>query len=154
MRKVITRTVSGRFARFVRPPKDVAYYLHLDNPQQIARLCNRFMGQGIVYGICNQVNQMIYIGSSLNPSLRFQMHLTPKSQLSPNQRDNSNTHLQMAISKYGLGRFKVLVFEVVDLPVDNTYMEKQERLRIAEQRYIDHFPKVQLYNKINSRASK
>ena len=154
MRKVITRSVPGRFARFVRMPKDIAYYLHLDDPQQVARLRNRFKGLGIVYGICNQVNQMIYIGSSMNPSLRFLIHLCPKEVTTPDTVERSNSNLQEAITKYGLGKFKVLVFEIVDLPVDSTYMQKQELLRIAEQRYIDHFPKVQLYNKINSRTSK
>jgi group I intron endonuclease len=128
-------------------PKDIAYYLHLDDPQQIARLQHRFHGLGIVYGICNLVNQMIYIGTTMNPGLRFHKHFLSKEVENADTRERSNSHLQEAISKYGLSRFKVLVFEVVPFPADSTYSDKQKLLRDAEQRYMDHFPKVQMYNK-------
>jgi group I intron endonuclease len=130
--------------KFVRVPKDVAYYLHLDDPNVVKGLRYRFQYTPLIYGITCMVNQMIYIGSTQNPSKRFHKHLTIRST------STSNKDLQAAITQYGLHNFKVHIFELVRLPREATYEEKQALLRNVERRYIAHFPKSQLYNRYDA----
>jgi len=128
-------------AKFVRVPKDVAYYLHLDNPDVVKSLRYRFQYTPLIYGITCMINQMIYIGSTQNPSKRFHKHLTVRDV------ESSNKQLQAAITQYGLHNFKVHIFEFVPLPRGASFEEKQALLRSVEQRYLNHFPESQLYNR-------
>jgi len=127
--------------KFVRFPPNVAYYMHLDNPKQVRALRYRFKNTPLIYGISCQVTQMIYIGSTTVPGLRFHNHLV--------SRESSNEYLQAAITRYGLGKFTVHIFELVDLSQIPVY-DQDDYLHGVEQKYINMFPKRQRYNKINS----
>jgi len=129
--------------KFVRVPKDVAFYLHLDNPNVVKALRYRFQHTPLIYGITCLVNQMIYIGSTQSPSKRFHKHLTIRDT------QGSNKQLQAAIAQHGMHNFKLHIFELVRLPQEATYEEKQTLLRAVEQRYINHFPEAQRYNTNN-----
>lgn len=89
---------------------------------------------GVIYGIYNTITHRIYVGSTINPVVRFYEHTI--SGL------NSNTHLQNAISKYGLKSFVVIIFELV---ANSATITKQDLLNV-EQKYLDHFPRGQKYN--------
>ena len=123
-------------------PKDIAYYMHLDNPSVVKKLQNRFKDKAIIYGIRCQVDNMLYIGSTLTPSLRFHKHLVLGSR--------SNASLQAAIAKHGIARFTVHIFEIVDLPLQVSYQKRKSLLVKVEQQYIDSVPKRKLYNSINA----
>ena len=119
-------------------PKDVAYYLNLDNPGVITGLRYRFKKSAIIYGIRCRPDGMIYVGSSLAPGLRFHKHLITGEE--------SNENLQDAISKHGLGKFTVHIFKVVDFPAHFAYAEKKTHLLKLEQEYLDMIPQKRLYN--------
>lgn len=127
---------------FVSLPTYTAYYMNLHLPNVITKLSYRFNKFSIVYGIRCRRTSMLYVGSTMVPKLRFHNH--------PVTGKPSNRALQSAIVKYGLHNFVVYVFEIVVFPKGLTSMEQKAYLRAVEQRYIDHFPKNQLYNEINS----
>jgi len=123
----------------------VSYYTNLHMPNVISKLQYRYRGKAIIYGIRCVLTNMIYIGSSMQPGLRFHNHLI--------SGDSSNTYLQADINKHGLDKFVVYVFEVVDLPKTLSYNQCKAILRELEQKRIDNFPKTALYNTINSMSS-
>ena len=118
--KLIT-SISIMRQGFVRIPRDVAYAMNLDNPRNIKHLRYRFKGDALIYGIRCQINNVIYIGETLNPGLRFHKHLI--------SGEDSNVNLQAAIAKYGLGKFTVHIFMIVPLPASSTFDEKKTILR-------------------------
>ena len=122
-------------------PTDIAYYMHLDNPDVIKALQYRFKGLAIIYGIRCQANGMMYIGSSLSPALRFHKHL--------NTGERSNEALQADIGKYGLGKFTVHVFKKVVFPPNSSYSDKKALLFKEEQHYLSLIPAKRRYNAIN-----
>lgn len=124
-------------------PEHIAYYMHLDNPDVIKALQYRFKNVPIVYGIRCQVNGLIYIGSSLAPGLRFHKHLITG--------ERSNDALQAHITKYGLGKFTVHIFKVVEFPSDSSYAEKKTLL--ITQEYLNLIPVRRRYNTINASSS-
>lgn len=98
------------------------------------RYTTKGLSFGLVYGIYNQLTHQIYVGSTINPVIRFYDHLI--SGL------NSNVYLQSAIAKYGLESFMVVIFEVLG---KNNSSTKEDLLNL-EQGYLDHFPTEQKYN--------
>jgi hypothetical protein len=134
--------LDGRFVN--KLPRDIAFYLHLNDPKVIRKLQIRFDGQAIVYGLRCQVDNMIYIGSSLNPGLRFHKHLISNTR--------SNAALQAAIQEHGLGMFTAQIFEQVDLSMYETYYDKKSYLLECEQRIMNMIPREQLYNSIDAVA--
>ena len=127
---------------FVRTPKEIAYYMNLNNPRVVRELRYRFKEKTIIYGIRCQVDNLIYIGSSFAPSLRFHQHFVTGY--------HSNTRLQEAIALHGLSKFTVHVFEIIEFPSTAKYADRKATLLQVEQRYLDHFPMVQKYNSINA----
>lgn len=123
--------------------QDQYYYTRLDNTRVIRQLRYHFKDKAIIYGIRCHVTQMIYIGSTLAPALRFHSHLVT--------HEHSNLNLQADISKHGLGKFTVHIFEYVEFPVGSSYNEKMVILRKVEQQYIDRIPTKRLYNSINAK---
>ena len=99
--------MSANKQQFIRFPPNVAYYMHLDHSRILRGLRYRFKDIPLVYGISCQVTQMIYIGSTNTPGLRFHNHLVTG--------ENSNCNLQAAIKRYKLGKLTVHIFEIVDL---------------------------------------
>jgi GIY-YIG catalytic domain len=106
---------------FVRIPRDVAYAMNLDNQRNVKNLQYRFRNDAVIYGIRCQIDNMIYIGETTNPRLRFHKHLITG--------EKSNENLQAAIAKYGLGKFTVHIFMIVPLPSDSSFQEKKRLLR-------------------------
>lgn len=81
------------------------------------------MGRSGVYIITNKVNGKIYVGSSLNVTIRLRAH---KNALLRN--DHENKHLQKSWNKYGQDKFEFT--KVCSVPrenlaaVEKTYIEK------------------------------
>jgi group I intron endonuclease len=121
------------------------YYLNLLDTKVVSLLRSRYRGKGVVYGLrCRPTGQM-YIGHTMSPSTRFYNHLIT------HDTSQSNTNLQLAIERHGLGKFIVYIYAA--LPYDTTnYATVKDQLRRIEQQHINRFPTAQLYNKINSKA--
>ena len=88
---------------------------------------------------------MIYIGHTFVPQDRFLQHLV--------LHVHTNTNLQEAIAKHTLSKFTAIIFEVVVFPEGADYFARRDHIRSIGQRYIDMFPKAQLYNTIDSVSS-
>lgn len=138
------KIVNGRFVN--RIPDDIAYYLHLSDPRIIKKLQYRYDGKCVVYGVRCQIDNRIYVGSTLNPGKRFHNHLVSLGK--------SNSFLQAAISEHGLDSFTVHIFEEVIMPLDATYSVRKSILLQREQYIMNLIPQQQLYNKINASLSK
>lgn len=123
------------------------YYLHIGQERVITILRYRYKGKAIIYIIRNTVTGMLYIGSTLNPALRFYRHFISGDS------KNSNIYLQSAISTDGIDKFNLYIMEQVVFPSGLTFTEKQSFLRKVEQSYINKYPTDQLYNEINSSSS-
>ena len=124
--------------KFISIPPHIAYYMHLDKPHVIKRICYRFNNQPIIYGIRCVVTGMLYVGCTFVPQERFYQHLVSGM--------SSNMALQQAIKQHGLNKFTVLVFEEVEFPNKLPFSRRREHLTSVESRYIVMFPKGQLYN--------
>lgn len=134
---------NGRFVN--RIPAAISYHMHLDKPEKVRKLQYMYRGSSIVYGVRCQIDNRIYIGSTMEPGLRFHKHLV--------SHERSNADLQEAMDLHGVGKFTVQVFEVVSYPGNATYKERKELLTQREQLIINQIPKQQLYNSINASAS-
>ena len=82
---------------------------------------------------------MIYVGSTKDPKERFKQHLSVGN--------DSNVELQAAIDKYGLGKFTVHIFMVVEFPESMPELVRKVELLKLERYYHVMFPAGQLYNK-------
>ena len=116
--------------------------LHLE--RTIKNLQYIYRKDAIVYAFRCNINSMVYVGSTLIPGRRFHNHLVTG--------DNSNFALQQAITQHGVNNFTAYIFEIVVFPAGLTLDEKKAFLRSVEQKYIDMFPKAQLYNSINAKS--
>ena len=143
MQTIQPKIVNGRFVN--RIPNDVAYYLHLNDPNVIKQLQYRYRNLSIVYGLRCQIDNRIYVGSTLNPGKRFHNHLVSLGK--------SNSFLQAAISEYGLDLFTAHIFEEVKVPSGAAYSVRKSILLEREQYYINLIPEEQLYNKISASRS-
>lgn len=137
------KQVNGRFVNKV--PSDIAYYLHLNNPDVIKKLQYRYRYKSVVYGLRCRIDNRTYVGSTMIAGQRFHNHLVSSIK--------SNANLQAAISKYGLELFTAHIYEDVLMPVNATYQQRKAILLQREQYYMSQFPRVQLYNKINASNS-
>jgi len=127
---------------YITQPKYHSYYINLHLKGAIDNLRYRFKDTPIVYGIRCSINNKIDIGSTLKPQDRFNKHLISAI--------GSNLALQDDIVKYGLDKFTVYIYEIVDIPSTFTRANKAMHLRLVEQRYINMVVKTKLYNAINS----
>ena len=84
---------------------------------------------------------MLYIGSSMSPSLRFLDHLV---------NHNTNAALQSAMLRDGQSKFVAYVMQEVVFPAGLSFNDKVSFLRTIEQTYMDKYPVDQLYNTIRS----
>lgn len=90
-----------------------------------------------IYKITNQINNKVYIGSSINLEKRWVNHKCLLKNLK-----HSNAKLQRAVNKYGLNNF---IFEII------LVCESDELLKF-EQYYIDLFTSYKLGYNILSKA--
>jgi len=128
---------------YITQPTYYAYYINLHLKGVIDKLRFRFRNTPIIYGIRCSTNNKVYIGSTLQAQSRFNKHLIKT-------KDGSNLALQNDIVKYGLDKFTVYIYEIVDIPSNLTQAQKTLHLRSVEQRYINMVVKTKLYNGINS----
>jgi group I intron endonuclease len=130
----------SRPIKYIKIPATIISYKNLEdnlNVQNI-RKQSALRGKGIIYGIENQLNNQIYIGSTTNWDKRIGNHLSYHKQ--------SNFKLQNSIKEYGRSNFTLHIFIIVELATDLTINKKQKLLFPLEQDYIDLFPKNQLFN--------
>ena len=119
----------------------LAYYMHLNDPKVIRMIRYVYKGKGVIYIIRNTVTGMLYVGSTLSPSLRFHDHLV---------NHNTNAALQSAISHDGQSKFVIYIMQEVVFPAGLSFNEKLNHLRVVEQSYMDKYHADQLYNLIRS----
>ena len=119
----------------------IAYYMHLDSPKVIRGLRYAYKRKAIVYILRNTITDMLYVGSTLSPSLRFHDHFIAR---------NTNSALQEAMSHDGVSNFVAYIMEEVVFPRGFTFNDKVKHLRVIEQSYMDKYPVEQLYNSIRS----
>lgn len=127
------------------------YYMHLTNVKVINLLRHRYDKKGVVYGIRCRLTGQTYIGHTVDPKVRFYSHFIRLRQSRSSDHSQSNSNLQLAIDRYGLHNFYAYIYAVIPLDSMPTGQAK-EKLRTIEQTLIDHYPKDQLYNKINSKS--
>ena len=93
----------------------------------------------VVYIIKNIINEKVYIGSSITPVKRFNVH---KFELRNNK--HGNKHLQRAWNKYGESNFIFGIVEYINFIKNIEGMKKL--LEEREQYYADQYPKSRKYN--------
>ena len=92
---------------FMPIPLSVQTYSNLDKLENINIIRNYYNKKGIIYGIVNNLNNKIYVGSTTDTNNRFYTHfIKPK---------RSNKHLQSAIKLTGLSNFTLHIFTVIEL---------------------------------------
>ena len=134
---------AGRYVN--RIPNAISYHANLHQAHQVSTLQFMYTGEKIEYVIRCNIDTRLYIGSTMNPDLRFSKHLITRTR--------SNRDLQQAISKFGLENFTAQVFKVVIMPVGATYKERKDILTQEEQLIMNRIPRKQLYNPINASSA-
>lgn len=86
-----------------------------------------------IYAIKNNINGKLYVGQSKDIQSRYRQHC---SSLKKNK--HYNLHLQKNYNKYGEFSFDLIILEECDII----------SLGINEQKWIDNFPRNNLYNQI------
>lgn len=113
-----------------KTPKPIVILDNLGNPDFLDTCKLLLKRKSGIYSFRNKVNQMQYIGKSINLHRRVYLHL--------NAPYHSNDHLQNAFLKYGLGNFELLIYEFTNL----------DNLTDLEIKYITSFSPDLLYNYI------
>lgn len=127
--------------KFYFIPRNVIYYMNLHLTSTIKALQQRFRGETVIYAIRCQINNKVYVGSTLTPARRFHQHLVTG--------EKSNSNLQADISKYGIDKFTLYVMEIIDVK-NIPFKARVNFIRQREQYYMDKFPLEQLYNSSRS----
>ena len=92
-------------------------------------------GKGGIYSLVNTVNGKRYIGSAKDFFIRVNEHLKSKN--------NSNAALQKAFVKYGLGKFKLCIYEYFSY---ESRIISHKSLTELETSYLSKFKLDTLYN--------
>lgn len=131
-------------------PTPIESYTNLNNENNLKNIFNKFKNVAIVYGIENNIDNKIYIGSSINGSQRLRDHLISKTI------NKSNIHLQNAIKKYSISNFTLHIFSILNFfpssywlsqgGVELTIKNKKYLLLKEEQKYIDIYLNLSLQN--------
>lgn len=125
-------------------PSFITQHTGLGNRKNVDKMRYLYRKATIIYGIvCNTTNE-IYVGSTWDSVRRFNKHLL-STDIS-----RKNKELQDAIDEHSIDRFIAYIFTKV--AIDRTLTKEQKKLilRSVEQKYIDMFPKNQVFNSINS----
>jgi group I intron endonuclease len=124
---------------FISIPSSIKSFSNLDKIDTISQIRNSFKSNSVVYGIANNLNSKIYIGSTTNSDKRFFYHFIKGGR-------SSNKYLQNAIKLIGLSNFTLYIFSVTEFSETMSKKDKRNMILSLEQKYIDMFPKSQLYN--------
>ena len=123
MRKKNTSVLDGnhllRPLKFIKIPAAEISYKNLDDYNNVNIIRKLHPGKGIIYGIVNNLNNKIYIGSTTNWDMRIGCHLTSHNT------KQSNINLQNSIKEYGRSNFSLHIFKVVELTTDLTLKQKK-----------------------------
>jgi len=105
-------------------------YSDLDKNTTINIIKKDLKGVSGIYVIVHNESGKVYVGSSINLSIRIVEHINNR---------NSNIHLQNAINKYGLNNFSVYVIAL--LPSNDKLSKEESGIALIEleQKYIDLF---------------
>lgn len=124
---------------FISLPAYIARYEGLYDPNVVDTVRYYYRGAtlGVVYGIVNNINGKVYVGSTFHAVKRFYEHLVSGF--------NSNKHLQHAINLYGIQWFSLVIFKVGEYPLIGGGLDRKA-LFADEQIYMDKFPSEQKYN--------
>lgn len=104
-------------------------YSNLFDPTVISNLRADLRGLPLIYAIHRNDTKDLYIGSTVEPNIRFYNHLISGK--------DSNKFLQNAISKYGKDNFTLYVLHLIDLPLEASRKQKEEIMISFEQMYFD-----------------
>lgn len=107
----------------------VKQYSDLSDPAVIARLRAELRGQPLIYAIHRDGTTDLYIGSTVEPNIRFYNHFILGK--------DSNEYLQNAFVKYGKDNFTLYVLNLVDLPSEASRKQKEDIMISFEQMYFD-----------------
>lgn len=99
------------------------------DPTVISKLRADLRGLPLIYAIHRNDTKDLYIGSTVEPNIRFYNHLISGK--------DSNKFLQNAISKYGKDNFTLYVLHLIDLPLEASRKQKEEIMISFEQMYFD-----------------
>lgn len=110
-------------------PKNQIYDA-VNEPSTLSLIKDNLKKIGGIYGIVNNNNSKIYVGSSMDLAKRVLDHIKHRQ---------SNVYLQNAMKKYGLENFSVYILEL--LPTDSNLPEEELYILLIEmeQKYIDLF---------------
>ena len=104
-------------------------YSNLSDPNVISNLRADLRGLPLIYAIHRNNTTDLYIGSTVEPNIRFYNHLISGK--------DSNEYLQNAISKYGKDNFTLYVLHLIDLPQEASKKQKEVIMISFEQMYFD-----------------
>lgn len=104
-------------------------YSNLSDPTIISNLRADLRGLPLIYAIHRNNTTDLYIGSTVEPNIRFYNHLISGK--------DSNEYLQRAFSKYGKDNFTLYVLHLIDLPLEASRKQKENIMISFEQMYFD-----------------
>nr|UYL26265.1 GIY-YIG endonuclease [Cordyceps militaris] len=116
-------------------------YTNIQDISTINLIKKNLIDQTGIYCILNNLDNKVYIGSSMNLAKRVLQHI---------KNTQSNVYLQNAINKYKLENFSLYILEFCS-DKDLTNIELNVKLIVLEQKYLDIFDNK--YN-INPTAGK
>jgi hypothetical protein len=125
----LTKNSKIELNKFIDIPSSINSYSNLDNIETIIQIRKSFKNKAVIYGIANNLNNKIYIGSTTNSDKRFFYHLIKGGR-------SSNKHLQSAIKLIGLSNFTLYIFSVTEFPETVTTKDKRNMILSLEQKYI------------------
>lgn len=105
-------------------------YTNLQENSTINTIQKDLKKVGGIYAIIHNVTNKLYIGSSMDLSIRIISHIKNRS---------SNIYLQHAISKYGLNNFSVCILEILPVNANLPVKVLSVKLIKLEQKYLDLF---------------
>ena len=104
-------------------------YSNLSDPSVVSKLRADLRGLPLIYAIHRNNTKDLYVGSTVEPNIRFYNHLISGK--------DSNEFLQNAISKYGKENFTLYVLHLIDLPSEADKKQKEAIMVSFEQKYFD-----------------
>jgi group I intron endonuclease len=103
-------------------------FINLETPETLTLIRKELKSKPCIYAFHLNSSEDCYVGSSVEPEVRFKNHLFGI---------DSNKHLQSAFRKYGRNNFTLYILKWVEFPKDLSKRGKADILISAEQSYMD-----------------
>jgi hypothetical protein len=114
---------------FTGYPQPLVTYTNLIDPLSLSMIRKALSKVSGIYAFQNiKTNEIVYVGSSSNLTVRIMDHLTGR---------RSNIVLKQAFEKYGLLSFKFLILEIYEFDWDLPTKDNKKLLLSIEQKYLD-----------------